>query len=116
MTSQPLLTRELLEGMKRSDLQRVCKVRVDTSSVDSNAHAFEPAQERGLKANLKTEAMIELLLDSSPFVFIFFYFARLISTFPAHIHLAALPVIAPRPPAPLIDNSQPGRVCTRRVP
>lgn len=67
MTSQPLLTRELLEGMKRSDLQRVCKVRVDTSSVDSNAHAFEPAQERGLKANLKTEAMIELLLDSPPF-------------------------------------------------
>jgi hypothetical protein len=69
MTGQPLLTRDLLEGMKRSDLQRVCKVRVDTSSVDSNAHAFEPAQERGLKANLKTEAMIELLLDSPPFVF-----------------------------------------------
>jgi hypothetical protein len=66
MTSRPLLTRELLEGMKRSDLQRVCKVRVNTSSVNSNAHAFNP-QERGLKANLKTEAMIELLLDS-PFV------------------------------------------------
>ncbi|KAF8507119.1 hypothetical protein F5888DRAFT_1647747 [Russula emetica] len=47
MTGQPLMTRELLEGMKRSDLQRVCK-------------------ERGLKANLKTEAMIELLLDSPP--------------------------------------------------
>ncbi|KAI9508800.1 hypothetical protein F5148DRAFT_1283648 [Russula earlei] len=47
MTNQSLLTRELLEGMKRSDLQRVCK-------------------ERGLKANLKTEAMIELLLDSPP--------------------------------------------------
>ncbi|KAI0307787.1 hypothetical protein B0F90DRAFT_1677253 [Multifurca ochricompacta] len=47
MTNQSLLTRELLEGMKRADLQRVCK-------------------ERGLKANLKTEAMIELLLDSSP--------------------------------------------------
>lgn len=69
MTGQPLLTRELLESMKRSDLQRVCKVRFDTSSVDSNAHAFQPTQERGLKANLKTEAMIELLLDSPPFVF-----------------------------------------------
>jgi hypothetical protein len=79
MTGQPLLTRELLEGMKRSDLQRVCKVRVDTSSVDSNAHAFEPAQERGLKANLKTEAMIELLLDSPPFVFPSLRLARLTS-------------------------------------
>ncbi|KAH9985431.1 hypothetical protein BJV74DRAFT_847148 [Russula compacta] len=47
MTNQSSLTKELLEGMKRSDLQRVCK-------------------ERGLKANLKTEAMIELLLDSPP--------------------------------------------------
>ena len=44
-------------------------MRFDTSSVDSNAHAFQPTQERGLKANLKTEAMIELLLDSPPFVF-----------------------------------------------
>lgn len=79
MAGQPLLTRELLEGMKRSDLQRVCKVRVDTSSVNSNAHAFEPAQERGLKANLKTEAMIELLLDSPPFVFPFLRLARLTS-------------------------------------
>ena len=83
MTGQPLLTRELLEGMKRSDLQRVCKVRVDASSVDSNAHAFEPAQERGLKANLKTEAMIELLLDSPPFVYPSLCLARL----PSHQRL-----------------------------
>ena len=33
-----------------------------------SAHV-EAVQERGLKANLKTEAMIELLLDSSPLVF-----------------------------------------------
>jgi hypothetical protein len=116
MAGRPLLTRELLEGMKRSDLQRVCKVRDDTFSVDSNAHALEPTQERGLKANLKTEAMIELLLDPPPFVFPFLCLARLTSsTFPAHIPLAALRVIAPRPPAPPVDNSQPGRVCTRRV-
>jgi hypothetical protein len=116
MAGQPLLTRELLEGMKRSDLQRVCKVRVHTSSVESNAHAFEPAQERGLKANLKTEAMIELLLDSPPFVSPFLCLVRPISSSsPAHIPLAALRVIAPRPPAPPVDNSQPGRVCTRRV-
>ena len=70
MTSRSLLTREFLEGMKRSDLQRVCKVRLHASSVNSNAHAFHP-QERGLKANLKTEAMIELLLDSPPFAFSF---------------------------------------------
>ncbi|KAI0257574.1 hypothetical protein BJV78DRAFT_1278074 [Lactifluus subvellereus] len=44
MANQPLFTRELLQRMKRADLQRVCK-------------------ERGLKANLKTEEMIELLLD-----------------------------------------------------
>ena len=69
MTNRSLLTRELLESMKRTDLQRVCKVRVDFTSVNSNLHAFKPAQERGLKANLKTEAMIELLLDSPPFVF-----------------------------------------------
>ena len=79
MTGQPLLTRKLLEDMKRSDLQRVCKVRADTSPFDSNAHAFEPAQERGLKANLKTEAMIELLLDSPPFVFPSVCLARLLS-------------------------------------
>jgi hypothetical protein len=90
-------------------------VRVDTSSVDSNAHAFELAQERGLKANLKTEAMIELLLDSPPFVFSFFCLAQLSSTSPAHIPLGALRVIAPRQPAPPVDNSQPGRVCTRQV-
>ncbi|KAH9022946.1 hypothetical protein EDB85DRAFT_1992824 [Lactarius pseudohatsudake] len=47
MAGQSLLSRELLKSMKRTDLQRVCK-------------------ERGLKANLKTEEMIELLLDSSP--------------------------------------------------
>ncbi|KAI9460895.1 hypothetical protein BJY52DRAFT_1261051 [Lactarius psammicola] len=47
MANQSLLSRELLQSMKRPDLQRICK-------------------ERGLKANLKTEAMIELLLDSSP--------------------------------------------------
>lgn len=91
MTGQPLLTRELLEGMKRSDLQRVCKVRVDTSSVDSNAHAFELAQERGLKANLKTEAMIELLLDSPPFVFPFLFSAML----PSHQRLQ---LTSPSPP------------------
>jgi hypothetical protein len=34
-----------------------------------SAHV-EAAQERGLKANLKTEAMIELLLDSSPLVYL----------------------------------------------
>ena len=37
-----------------------------------SAHV-EAAQERGLKANLKTEAMIELLLDSSPLVFLPFF-------------------------------------------
>ena len=70
MTKRSLLTRELLESMKRTDLQRVCKVRVgvDFTSVHLNPHALNQ-QERGLKANIKTEEMIELLLDSSPSVF-----------------------------------------------
>ena len=103
MTSQPLLTRELLEGMKRSDLQRVCKVRVDTSSVDfdSNANAFGPAQERGLKANLRTEAMIELLLDSSPFVVIALYFARSTSYQPFQLTFPSPPFASSRPVHPL---------------
>ena len=45
MTKRPSLTRELLEGMKRADLQRVCKVRVDVAftSVNSNPHALNRA-------------------------------------------------------------------------
>jgi hypothetical protein len=37
-----------------------------------SAHVEAAVQERGLKANLKTEAMIELLLDSSPSAFTLF--------------------------------------------
>jgi hypothetical protein len=103
------LTRELLEGMKRSDLQRVCKVRVDTSSVDSNAHAFEPAQERGLKANLKTEAMIELLLDSPPFVFPFFCLAR-------HTSHQRLQLTFPSPPFASSHRVHPLRRSTILIP
>jgi len=44
MTNRSVLTRELLEGMKRSDLQRVCKVRVVFTSVNSNPHAFIPCR------------------------------------------------------------------------
>ncbi|OBZ78658.1 hypothetical protein A0H81_00640 [Grifola frondosa] len=40
------LTRQTLESMKRSDLQRICK-------------------DHGIKANLKSEALIDLLLDMS---------------------------------------------------
>ena len=39
------------------------------SSYINPAHVETAVQERGLKANLKTEAMIELLLDSSPLAF-----------------------------------------------
>ncbi|KAH9898519.1 hypothetical protein C8Q73DRAFT_780130 [Cubamyces lactineus] len=42
----PPLDRETLKNMKRSDLQRVCK-------------------EYGIKANLKTEALIDLLIDTT---------------------------------------------------
>ncbi|KAI0274620.1 hypothetical protein BC834DRAFT_848953 [Gloeopeniophorella convolvens] len=64
----PPLKRELLEGMKRADLQRVCKVRVcPPRALPLTAHACT-TQEHGLKANLKTEALIELLLDSPTFV------------------------------------------------
>jgi hypothetical protein len=66
MANHSLFTRELLQRMKRADLQRVCKVRV--SFLHSTLHAFNPVQERGLKANLKTDEMIDLLLDLSPFV------------------------------------------------
>jgi hypothetical protein len=43
------------------------RVDVDFTSVNFDPHALN-RQERGLKANLKTEEMIELLLDSSPSV------------------------------------------------
>jgi hypothetical protein len=85
MTKRSLLTRELLESMKRTDLQRVCKVRVHVNftSVNFNPHALN-RQERGLKANIKTEEMIELLLDSSPSVLYITtgipFFSRLIIT------------------------------------
>ncbi|TFY77455.1 hypothetical protein EWM64_g6559 [Hericium alpestre] len=46
----PPLNRQALESMKRLDLQRLCK-------------------DHGLKANLKTEALIDLLLDSNEPVF-----------------------------------------------
>ncbi|KAI0651714.1 hypothetical protein C8Q79DRAFT_934621 [Trametes meyenii] len=42
----PPLDRETLKNMKRSDLQRICK-------------------EYGIKANLKTEALIDLLIDTT---------------------------------------------------
>lgn len=41
----PLPSRDVLEAMKRVDLQRLCK-------------------DYGVKANLKSEALIDLLLDT----------------------------------------------------
>jgi hypothetical protein len=82
-----------------------------------NYTRVESVQERGLKANLKTEAMIELLLDPPPFVFppiCFVGSVHLILTPPAR-NLAAHRAIEPRLPGASVDNHQPGHVYIRRA-
>ena len=61
--------------------------------------------------------MIELLLDSPPFAFPVPCVSggSLLSSSPARDPLAALRVIAPRPPAPQVDNFQPDPACARRA-
>ena len=48
--------------MKRMDLQRLCKVSVYSNRVQ--LRMFISDKEYGVKANLKTEDLIDLLLDS----------------------------------------------------
>ncbi len=57
----PLHTRKSLEAMKRVDLQRLCKVR---SFRIVQWLSSSQAKGYGVKANLKTEDLIDLLLSS----------------------------------------------------
>jgi hypothetical protein len=84
------------------------------SSFSHSVHVEAAVQERGLKANLKTEAMIELLLDSSPLAFPS-SFLDLTLTSAAHTPLAVPRAIALYQRGPPADRHQPGRACTRQV-
>ena len=55
--------RRTLESMRRADLQKLCKVRPHALPARPPSH-INCAQERGLKANMKTEAIIDLLIDT----------------------------------------------------
>lgn len=56
-------TRKTLEGMKRADIQQLCKVSL---SLELTAwFEREYAQDHSVRANLKTEALIDLLLNST---------------------------------------------------
>jgi hypothetical protein len=58
----PIPSREELEAMKRADLQKLCKVRQHI--VDCRLWRIH-LQDFGVKANLKTEALIDLLLNET---------------------------------------------------
>jgi hypothetical protein len=95
--------------MKRADLQRVCKVRVSFSS-PSSTHLTR-VQERGLKANLKTDEMIDLLLDLSPFV------SPLYSRpTPTYLSFCHKQTAVPSPPFASSHGFNPGRSSTIRSP
>jgi hypothetical protein len=56
----PIPSREELEAMKRADLQKLCKV----CQHHVNCRLLRiHSQDFGVKANLKTEALIDLLLN-----------------------------------------------------
>lgn len=57
--------REALEAMKRVDIQKLCKVCPPIRFSSLEIDAMPPLQDYGVKANLKTEALIDLLLDAS---------------------------------------------------
>lgn len=58
------LDRDALKSMKRADLQRICKVCTLKALV--LVRILTPAtQDYGIKANLKTEALIDLLIDTT---------------------------------------------------
>jgi hypothetical protein len=55
-------SRKSLEDLKRTDLQRLCKVFYLLSC--SCTQSYLTSQDYGVKANLKSEALIDLLLDA----------------------------------------------------
>jgi len=57
----PLPTLQVLQAMKRAEIQKLCKVRYNLWN--SRCHPYICLQDYGVKANLKTEALIQLLLD-----------------------------------------------------
>jgi hypothetical protein len=54
-------TREQLEGLRRVDLQKIGKVRRDI--LVNKTRSLTPVQALGLKANLKSDALIDLILN-----------------------------------------------------
>jgi hypothetical protein len=60
-------TREYLESLKRTDLQRLCKVtHISTVRRGEAVQLIRLSKGFGLKANLKSEALINLVLGQPP--------------------------------------------------
>lgn len=58
-------SRKVLQDMKRTDIQKLCKVGSNGSAIRSRGLRVNYAQDYGVRANLKTDALIDLLLDST---------------------------------------------------
>lgn len=59
-----LPSRKSLENLKRVDLQKLCKVYTSLYLVLAHLQSHVAFQDYGVKANLKSEALIDLLLDT----------------------------------------------------
>jgi len=57
--------RKVLEAMKRADLQKICKVLITFTRFLPTLYCNVGMQDYGIKANLKTEALIDSLLNVS---------------------------------------------------
>ncbi|TFK57136.1 hypothetical protein OE88DRAFT_100549 [Heliocybe sulcata] len=64
MSSRP--SREMLEAMKRPDLQKLCKASVLSS--EPSGILTQLLQDFGLRANLKSEELIEMILKAPEYV------------------------------------------------